>query len=490
MNEAAPVRLLIVDDEVPQMRALCETLELEGYAARGFSSPQQALLAMRAEQFDLLITDLMMPEMNGIALLQACQKIDATLNVIVMTGHGAIDSAVRAMRAGASDYVLKPFKLNVMLPVISRVLNVRRLNRENAALRERLQAEERASAMMEHSAIGMTLAEPGGRWLKVNAAMCDTLGFTEAELLQIDIGSVTHPDDREADAELVRQMLAGGIRKYQVEKRYRHRDGHFIWTLQSVSLMARADGSVEYLVSQIQDISARKEMDRIKGEFISTMSHELRTPLTSMRGSLGLVASGVAGALPEKAVRLVQIACQNTDRMTRMVNDILDLQLIESGKAVLNLANHALAPLVERAVAENLEYAQNGRVSLKICTLLPQIAARVDAGRIVQVLGNLLSNATKFSLVQGVVEIGMTAAEGAVRVSVTDHGPGISTSFQRRIFDRFSQADSSDCRQKDGMGLGLTLAKALVESMGGKIGYKSDAGVATTFFFELPALSG
>jgi two-component system sensor histidine kinase/response regulator len=147
----AAARLLIVDDETAQMRALCDTLSLEGYATQGFSSAQRALEALRPGEFDLLLTDLMMPEMDGIALIDAARKIDATLGAIVMTGHGTIDTAVQAMQGGALDYLLKPFKLNAMLPVIARALDVQRLRRENAELqeRERRRSEELAAAYQD-----------------------------------------------------------------------------------------------------------------------------------------------------------------------------------------------------------------------------------------------------------------------------------------------------------------------------------------------------
>jgi DNA-binding NtrC family response regulator len=137
MSTAA--RLLIVDDEAAQMRALTDTLGLEGYVTRGFSSASDALTALRPGEFDLLLTDLMMPEMDGIALINDARKIDSALGAIVMTGHGTIDTAVQAMQVGALDYILKPFKLNVILPVIARALDVQRLRRENAELQEREQ---------------------------------------------------------------------------------------------------------------------------------------------------------------------------------------------------------------------------------------------------------------------------------------------------------------------------------------------------------------
>jgi two-component system sensor histidine kinase/response regulator len=147
----AAARLLIVDDESAQMRALCDTLGLEGYATHGFSSARQALTELRPGQFDLLLTDLMMPEMDGITLINAAREIDSTLGAIVMTGHGTIDTAVQAMQIGALDYILKPFKLNVILPVIARALDVQRLRRENAELQEREQrrSEELAVAYQD-----------------------------------------------------------------------------------------------------------------------------------------------------------------------------------------------------------------------------------------------------------------------------------------------------------------------------------------------------
>jgi two-component system, sensor histidine kinase and response regulator len=157
---AAVARLLIVDDESAQMRALCDTLVLEGYVTHGFTSAQQALTELRPGQFDLLLTDLMMPEMDGITLINAARQIDSTLGAVVMTGHGTIDTAVQAMQVGALDYILKPFRLNVILPVISRALDVQRLRRENAELqaRELRRSEELAAAYQALEAFSYSIS--------------------------------------------------------------------------------------------------------------------------------------------------------------------------------------------------------------------------------------------------------------------------------------------------------------------------------------------
>lgn len=371
------------------------------------------------------------------------------------------------------------------LPI--RVLAINSDITDRKTLQDAIKAsEETFRAAMEHASIGMALVEPGGRWLKVNNAICQMLGYTAVELLSMDFQSITHAEDLESNLELGRQLFSGTIQTYQIEKRYLHKDGHVIWVLLNVSLVRNADGSAKYFVSQCQDITDRKEIDRIKGEFIATVSHELRTPLTAIRGSLGLVNGGAAGSVPEKARHLIEVAYRNTDRLTRIINDILDVEKLAYGKASLELSSHSLAALVEQAVEENRGYSQSYQVNFVVRTLLPEVMVKVDADRILQVLANFLSNAAKFSPTAAAVDIRMSLEGAKARVSVTDRGPGVPLPFQNRIFERFSQADASDSRQKGGTGLGLTISKGLIEQMGGTVGYRTNPGVATTFFFEFP----
>jgi PAS domain S-box-containing protein len=347
-------------------------------------------------------------------------------------------------------------------------------------------SEETFRLAMEHASIGMALVNTDGEWLQVNNALSVLLGYDRSELLARTHQTVSHPEDRARDMESIRQMLAGEIQTYQLEKRYLHKNGHVVWVLLNVSLVRHADGSPQYFVVQMQDVSARKHMDRMKSEFIATVSHELRTPLTSIRGSLGLISGGATGQLPEKAARLVDVAYQNTARLTLIINDILDVEKIESGKMSLSLSVQALTPLLQQAVEENRGYAQTCSVRLHLQKPLPEVMVNVDASRLLQVLANFLSNAAKFSPSGGAVEIGASLNGATVRVFVSDHGAGIPTAFQPLIFQRFCQADGSDTRAKGGTGLGLNIAKSLVETMKGSIGYTTQVGVGTTFFFDLP----
>jgi signal transduction histidine kinase len=233
-------------------------------------------------------------------------------------------------------------------------------------------------------------------------------------------------------------------------------------------------------------LAEMRRLDQMKSDFVSVVSHELRTPLTSIRGSLGLIAGGVVGRLPEGAKKLLDIAQNNCERLIRLINDILDTEKMESGTIHLNLVEIDLQPLVKQTLAANEGFAVQHQVSLALRGAKGSMRVRVDSDRLVQALTNLVANAVKFSPAQGTVEVVVSRAAGRVRVEVRDSGAGIPEIFRSRIFQKFSQADSSDTRQKGGTGLGLNISKAIIERLGGTIGFASKRGVGTTFFFELP----
>ncbi len=254
-------------------------------------------------------------------------------------------------------------------------------------------------------------------------------------------------------------------------------------------------------VTAVRDITQRKEVERLKNEFISTVSHELRTPLTSIRGSLGLLVGGVAGPLPDSALAMTQIAYKNSERLVRLINDILDIEKIESGKMTLNLQTLPLKPLLEATMEANRTYADElgVRLELKIEEGAEAAQVEADSDRLTQVLTNLLSNAAKFSPRGEAVTVTLSHHSGTndnetstneaapmLRVTVADRGSGIPSEFRERIFQKFAQADSSDTRQKGGTGLGLSISKALIEQMGGSIGFHNREEGGTLFFFQLP----
>jgi PAS domain S-box-containing protein len=238
----------------------------------------------------------------------------------------------------------------------------------------------------------------------------------------------------------------------------------------------------------VRDVSKRKKNERLKDEFVATVSHELRTPLTSIAGSLGLLIGGAAGPVPAGAARLLEIAYSNSQRLVRLINDVLDIEKIESGRATFDLKPVALRPLVEQAIEANRGFADGFGVRVFIDGTALSVTVRADSDRIMQVLTNLMSNAIKFSPPQGEVEITMGQDDKMARVSVRDHGPGIPEAFKSHIFEKFAQADASDVRQKGGTGLGLNIVKQIIEHHGGSVGFAPAPDGGTIFSFELPRL--
>jgi PAS domain S-box-containing protein len=274
------------------------------------------------------------------------------------------------------------------------------------------------------------------------------------------------------------------------EMRYVYADGSEISLELAISKVQR--DAQPFFILILHDLTERKRADKIKGEFVSAVSHELRTPLTSIRGTLGLVVAGALGEVPEKAMKMLQLANNNAERLHTLINDLLDFEKLEFGGMLFKLAPCRLDDILRKSIEYNLAYAEkfSVRLQLQIPDALQEIKANVDESRLIQVLSNLISNAIKFSPsgsgVKSEVIIRVEQRDSFVRVLVEDKGIGISDEFRERIFSKFSQADGSGTRKYAGTGLGLSLAKAMVEKMQGSIGFESVFGEGSSFYVEFP----
>jgi signal transduction histidine kinase len=235
------------------------------------------------------------------------------------------------------------------------------------------------------------------------------------------------------------------------------------------------------------DVERLTELERLKRDFVSTVSHELRTPLTSMRGALGLILGGKVGDLPARARDLLQIAMTNTERLIRLINDILDVEKMEAGESALRREPLRLRVLVETTLAGLEGFAREHSVTLAITSGPVDADVIGDHDRLTQVLTNLVSNAVKFSPPGATVDVSLAPSDAGVMVRVRDHGPGIPEEFASRIFGRFQQAGGADQRRSGGTGLGLNIARGLVEQHGGRIGFEAAPGGGTVFWVWLPA---
>jgi PAS domain S-box-containing protein len=247
------------------------------------------------------------------------------------------------------------------------------------------------------------------------------------------------------------------------------------------------DGTLSGYAFIARDITEQRAVDRMKDDFVSMVSHELRTPLTAIRGALGLAAGGVAGRVPEGLGELVHIAHSNTERLLRIVNDILDIHRLESGALELRPEPTDLLAVVNRAVELTSPVASEYGVSFLVAETAQTAMVLVDFERWVQVLVNLLSNAVKYSPAGDTVDIDIERRGRLVRVTVTDRGPGIPEEFRARVFEKFAQASTGNMRLS-GTGLGLSIVKLLVEQHGGHVGFDSIRGRGTTFYVDMPLM--
>jgi PAS domain S-box-containing protein len=334
---------------------------------------------------------------------------------------------------------------------------------------------------------GMIMTDGMGRIVLANAELERLFGYRREELIGHTIevllperlrdGHLRHRDDFTRHPE-TRRVGAGR------NLLGRRSDGSEFPI--EVGLFPIRNGKRVMVLGVVVDIGERKRMDRLKDEFVSTVSHELRTPLTSIAGSLALLAGGATGALSEPAARLIRIAQSNSQRLVRLINDILDIEKIESEQITFIFKRLSARAVAEQAIEANRGYADGFHVRVRLDAQSPAGDVYADPDRLAQVITNLLSNAIKFSPPEGEVEVAIHERSESVRVSVRDHGNGIPMDFRPRIFQKFAQADTTDARQKGGTGLGLSIVKEIVTRLGGGVGFEDARDGGTVFYVDLP----
>jgi signal transduction histidine kinase len=539
MSAPTVARLLIVDDEAAQMQALCDTLGPEGYITRGFTSAHEALAALREQPFDLLLTDLMMPEIDGIALLRACHDIDRDLACIVMTGHGTIASAVSALKAGALDYVLKPFRMNSILPVLERALATRRLKMENIQLRESVAIYELSRAitqgLVHDEIVQRTLAaavqhgESDAAWVLVpapdgselcvagasghnsqslagarfamDASVDGWLVQARAELEAPEALSdaralFAHPFDARIGIAL--PIFAGG-KVFGVLGFGSARPGRSIRAgqLKTLDILARTAASAfetASLVAELRRVNEGLELrvrertrelelaNKDLESFSYSVSHDLREPLRAVEGFCELFREEFGAAVPEAGRRLLERIWAGSSRMSQLINDLL--HFARFSREPLHRLRVPLREMVLRTV-ERLEEGSGGRQVTVTVGDLPDCFG--DQALLEQVMINLLSNAFKFTAGRNPasVEVGALRQGEAVVYFVRDNGVGFDMKYADKLFAVFQRLHSRE--EFEGTGIGLSIVQRIIQRHGGKVWADSRLQEGTTMYFSLPS---
>ncbi|MBL7208730.1 MAG: PAS domain S-box protein [Dehalococcoidia bacterium] len=354
---------------------------------------------------------------------------------------------------------------------------------ENATLYENILTDRNQSqAILSSMAEGIVVRDSENRIILVNSAaeellnlnLEDVLGKDADDYLAVKKKDTEEVERKEASGEVVAPL----IRKV----------GDKMVSI-NVRPIQTADGQRSGAVCAIRDITELAKVDQMKTEFVSTVSHELRTPLTSIKGYVDLVVDGEAGEITEMQRNFLGIVQSNTDRLVGLINDLLDISRIESGRLELNITTVPLDQVIREVAVSLHNQIEEKKLSLELAPPQGPIQVRGDRARITQVLTNLLSNAYKFTPEGGKINVSAKVTDSQVQVDVADTGTGISAQDRKKLFTRFFRVDSSTTRDIGGTGLGLTIAKSIVEMHGGKIWVESEIGKGSTFSFTLPAVA-
>jgi len=342
-----------------------------------------------------------------------------------------------------------------------------------------------AASVFENASEGIVITDVDGTIQSVNPAYRAITQFSEEEL------SGKNPrilQSGKHDREFYERMWASisGSGHWQGEIWNRRKNGEFFPQWVTINAIKDNRGQTTNYVGVAWDISELKDSQRMQEEFITTISHELRTPLTSVLVSLGMLKTDMQEQLPEPAQKLITLAHSNSRRLVRLISDILDIEKIEAGKMTFQFEPLELSVLVNRVIEDSKALAEQAQIKITTQTLASDAWINGDADRLMQALTNLLSNAIKYSPPGEPVEVVVSEQGPMLRIEVTDHGPGIPVEFHDQIFRKFAQVDRADSGEKAGTGLGLNIARLIVQQHGGRIDFQSTSGVCTTFGIDLP----
>ncbi|MFP2911000.1 ATP-binding protein, partial [Pyxidicoccus sp. 3LFB2] len=489
-------RIVLADDNADMRDYVARILSDAGWKVEPVRDGQEALDATRARVPDLVLTDVMMPRLDGFGLLEALRGDSRTQDVpiILLSARAGEEATVEGLKAGANDYLVKPFGARELLARVEGSVRTAR------AQKEQRRAEVERERFFQLAPDMFCIAGMDAYFRRVNPAFHLTLGWSEAELYARPFLSLIHPEDVPSTLAEMQKLSQGDV-TIRFENRYQCKNGDYKWlawaaapvveegfmyaAARDITDARRAQAERERLLQRERDARQEaEEANRLKDEFLSTVSHELRTPLTAMLGWVQLLRSG---SLPlERRERALETVERNARAQGQLIEDLLDVSRILSGKMKLDVAPVDVSTVVEQAL-DSVRPAADAK-GIRLQAAMDSTGNVMgDAHRLQQVVWNLLSNAVKFTPRGGRVQAFVERRDSAVEITVADTGQGISADFLPHVFERFRQADGGTRRQHGGLGLGLSIVRHLVEMHGGTVTASSlGEGQGATFVVRLP----
>jgi signal transduction histidine kinase len=471
-------RILIVDDDEALLMALPEALRLRMKGLEIDTAPEAltALERISETDYDAIISDVKLPGMDGLALMEKVRELQPGTPMLLITGHGEHDLAVQALRGGAYDFVQKPIDRDYFVASLERAIQMRKLDRR---VRQQHVELERHARVLQHVDRGIFLVDEAGVVQYWNPAAQAVTGLDESSVVgKCAVDAIPGWATIAPEVPIATEPGPGSIAAKTLPLEIEDRE---LWV--SISGVEFEDG----VVYAFRNLSAERALDELKSDFIATVSHELRTPLAAIYGCARTLLRDDLQLADEDQARLLEVISQESERLTRIVGDILLANQLDAGR--LRLTDQVVrVEQLARDVVEELEASLDGSEGLSFEVLVPDSLPPVsaDGDKLRQVLLNLVDNAVKYSPDGGRVEIELRQRSGGLRIAVRDQGLGIPHGEQQRIFGKFYRVDPQQTRGVGGTGLGLYICRELVRRMEGTVSVASREGEGSTFTVDLP----
>jgi two-component system phosphate regulon sensor histidine kinase PhoR len=487
------IRILLVDDEAMIRQSWNRLLSARGFQLLEAENGQAALDVLSKNSIDLILLDLKMPVMGGEEFLRVIRASHPDVPVIIITGHGTLDTAVECMKKGAYDFITKPFEIDHFLLTIDKAIERRNLEQKSKQYQEEtvrnlieLSTEKkRLETIITCMANGLMVTNRNMEIVLHNPALLRLLGISGDLTNPIPLSQVI---DDEALIETLKRIQTSEVPEKEFFSQEIHVGGKVVRAISAPNLGPDRNvfWAVTGTVTVLEDVTAFKQLDQMKSDFLNMVAHELRSPLVSIRQLNSVLLEGLAGPLLGKQQDFVRKTVNKIDALLGIINDLLDVARLEAGRLVRQQAVLDVGKIIEEMVSLMEPRAREQRIDLA-CSLKDLKPILADPKNIEEVLNNLLSNAINYSPDGGKVAVTARGVDQFVEIKVSDTGVGIPAEEIPKIFEKFYRVKHPKTRHITGTGLGLSLVKGIVEAYHGSIGVESVPGKGTTFTIILPA---